>query len=241
MKPITPMPIDIPVWQMTRPRIPSQKIMAVVPVYHQYEAAKESRDNVHIPYDCTIEWVYVNSPDITVSKHDDVLWKYQYARDLFLAGDYDILWCVEDDMILPANILDTMLEGMHQKNAGILYSVYNSRHIPSQLNTFTYLRADMGVVITHYLCVRNQHDVIPVMGAGMGCTLIRRNVMELIPFRLDQEYPGPHQDWWLAIDANALGIPQFCDMRAHCNHMQDEHTVIVPDFSSLNLYRIMTI
>lgn len=58
---------------------------------------------------------------------------------------------------------------------------------------------------------------IRVFNAGLGCTLIRRDVIEKFPFRWDPEIEY-HDDSFFADDLYMAGIRWYCDTSSICRH-----------------------
>jgi hypothetical protein len=80
---------------------------------------------------------------------------------------------------------------------------------------------------------------IEVAGVGMGCTLISRDVLEKLAFRVDETHPSVHNDWVFAYDCQQKGITQKCDTSVVCGHisMKPSPRVIWPDPNEPRLYR----
>ena len=64
-------------------------------------------------------------------------------------------------------------------------------------------------------------------GAGLGCTLIRRRVLEAIPFRL-VDGDGGHCDTYFNRDVLWGGFSQWADMTVRCGHKCTDGTVVWP-------------
>ena len=67
-----------------------------------------------------------------------------------------------------------------------------------------------------------QGDLIKADGVGMGCTLIRRHVMERLPFRCPN--PVVCNDWYFLVDCQAEGFTQAHDCGIACGHIDDGKT-----------------
>ena len=68
--------------------------------------------------------------------------------------------------------------------------------------------------------------VVDTAGVGLGCTLIRRDVLEAIPFRVKDEWIA--NDWYFAIDAREKGFIQRHDCSVVCGHI-DGYRTLWPD------------
>lgn len=109
--------------------------------------------------------------------------QFERGRELCLAGDYDALWTVEHDMVVPRHAL----QAMYYTNAPVVYGVYLFRHKSWTLSAFRYDNdVNVGMSLMQYpqeLEQAWQAGQWDVSGVGFGCTLIRREVLEAIPFR----------------------------------------------------------
>lgn len=167
---------------------------------------------------------------------DPVTAKYNEARRVFLASNYDAMLCAESDMIVQASAL----ERLAALDCDIAYGLYCFRPFPHEWSAFTDLTTHKGTAIstkpeTARACFG---QVIEVAGIGLGCTLIHRHVLEALEFRTAY---GAACDWSLAIDAQQYGLKQLCDTSVVCGHIdRDGKTVYYPDPNAPGLYRVET-
>lgn len=169
----------------------------------------------------------------------NVLNLYQQARRTFLANPrYTHLLTIEDDMVVPPDALDKLMA----LDADVAYSLYCWRWgPPHRLSAYRYLYPDNGCswgtdephTARRYM---ETQAAIDVAGVGLGCTLIRRSVLEAIDFRIGG---APANDWWFAVDAQKLGARQVCHFGVQCGHirMDPSARVIWPDREAPQLYR----
>lgn len=164
-----------------------------------------------------------NPPEL--GGYQDILRKYQLARQMALQGCYDALLTVEADMVLPA----LALERLTRVETDVAYGLYCSRRPKHPWLA----SVDMGEQYANWISSNEQlrkslwGSVVETMGAGLGCTLIRRHVLETIPFRLQSG--GPANDWWFALDVAKAGYSQKHDLGTVCGHVLDESTIVWPD------------
>lgn len=147
----------------------------------------------------------------------NVLAQYSYAREQTLRGPYDALLTVEHDMVLPQNAVQTLCD----TPAGVVYGAYLLRHGGQVLNAWQYIGPQgLGMSLDRYpaeLAAMQRAGVGRVSGVGFGCTLIRRQVLEAIPFRQDGGEHAP--DMPFALDCNRLGITQLARFDVKCGHI----------------------
>lgn len=110
--------------------------------------------------------------------HRNVLAKYQRAKAATLAGGYDALVTVEQDMLLPAGAI----ERLAAVDAGVVFGVYVLRHGSNVINAWRYdgdrnLGMSLSLYPRELARLRERGEIVRVSGVGWGCTLIRREVL----------------------------------------------------------------
>lgn len=180
--------------------------------------------------------------DIVFGKHDrevitadqnernlDITRKYNQARDLTLSNGYEALFTVEADMILPSS---NALKELALNGADVAYGLYVSRHGKhpwlTMANVTEQVRGSKGLGETWEERQSMWGKVVETAGVGLGCTLIRSEVLEVIPFRVKDEWIA--NDWYFAIDAREKGFTQVHDCGVVCGHI-DNYRVLWPDVS----------
>lgn len=157
------------------------------------------------------------------NRYVDLCDKYNQARKLVLNGGYDAMLHIDADMVVPVDTLDRLIA----VDTDVAYGLYVMRTNPS-----------------HWLCWVNGEPlsdhktawgrVVKSTGAGMGCTLIRRNVLERIEFRTDGVVAA---DWNFAQDCWRYGFGQAHDLGCVCGHI-DNDKVLWPDVEAPELFRV---
>ena len=154
--------------------------------------------------------------------------KYNHARDIVLNDDYEALFTVEADIIPPPFALNRLI----QVDADIAYGLYVSRHGKHPWLTLSkvteQVRGSKGIGETWNERDKMWGNVIETAGVGLGCTLIRREVLEAIPFRVKNEDIA--NDWYFAIDAKDRNFTQKHDCGVVCGHI-DGYRTLWPDIS----------
>ncbi len=165
--------------------------------------------------------------------YGNILKKYLKGREIALAGGYDALLCVEADMIVPP----LALERLARISCEVAYGLYVSRHATRRWLAFLELNANKGKSLSDNpeLARKLWGGACVTRGAGLGCTLIHRSVLERIPFRADKG--GAACDWAFAHDCVDNGITQMTDLGVVCGHITSSKTVLWPDITQEALYR----
>lgn len=153
--------------------------------------------------------------DPNKGKVENVSIKYRMGQDVFLRGDYDAMLTVEQDMVLPPNALWRL----SRVQADIVYGLYCFRNGTPIWNVFAELDEGHGQSVFQVnprIAKRGWGQVIDCVGLGLGCTLIRRHVLETIEFRYSDPFCC---DWMLALDAQRAGFSQKADLGTVCGHI----------------------
>lgn len=164
--------------------------------------------------------------------------KLNHARDVFLAGDFDQMLLVEDDMIIPTDALMSLAAA----DTDVAYGLTCWRHGKPGWSPRLRLEGN-GVVINLSDYPERAREawekVIDVAGVGTFCTLIRRRVMERLAFRLSDSLPVCC-DWWFALDCQREGFTQRADLGVVCGHIApgEPPRVIWPDVKEKRLWRM---
>ncbi len=148
----------------------------------------------------------------------NVLSQYNMAREICLRGPYDALLTVEHDMVLPMHAVQALCD----TPAPVVYGTYPLRP-EGVLNAWRYEgMAGLGMSLgrPQYMAELRRYTVAGVgrvSGCGFGCTLIRRAVLEAIPFR--QDYLGHAPDMPFALDCVHADILQLARFDVRCGHI----------------------
>lgn len=212
------------------------RILCTVATYPKaplmYAATWDALHAQGIPDGVELSIVRIESPDIAIDGRQDILSKHLLSRQMVIDGNYDALWSVEADMILPNDALAKLL----QVDAGVVYGLYLARSTGMWL-CFPQLaeRGTQSITANPKAAVSAWGNVIDSQGAGMGCTLIRRSVFDSVSFRLGS--PQFHDDWTFAQDCIAAGIAQKHHCGVICGHILNEKMALWPDKNSGAAFR----
>lgn len=185
-------------------------------------------------------WEWVIDPDdpFPAPDHRNVLAKYQRAKARALAGGFDALVTVEHDMVLPVDALEKMA---NTAEGEVVYAPYVLRHSSHVLNTWQYINNhNLGMPLEMYPQELKQYikaGVGRISGCGWGCTLIKRLVMERIPFH-DGNGANPPGDIQFAMDCLRAGVVAVGRFDAPCGHYTDEGRLLMPYQDTPELKRV---
>jgi hypothetical protein len=153
----------------------------------------------------------------------NIIYNYQKAERIVKAESYDYLFTVENDVIVPPDALVKLLA----VDADIVHGVYGFRRGKAVLNIMRHddTRESYSLAGNLRAWKKAFGKVIPCNGLGLGCTLIKRSVFDVLTFHSDLGYDGDTQ---LRNDAVKAGLSIMADTSVLCGHKRPDGTVIWP-------------
>lgn len=158
------------------------------------------------------------------------------CRIKFLSGDYDYFFSCECDIFPPLDIIEKLLS--HDKDVcGTAYWTFQGYETQLQLLKIVNLHTDYKThrkeYKTMYLSLEEAQLFMdgrckPIYANGIGCTLIKRWVLEKIKFRIDPTDIG-HADSFFHRDLWENGIYNFVDTSIIPLHRNSNWSTIVSD------------
>ena len=137
--------------------------------------------------------------------------------DRAISGGYDYLLFLDQDVMTPTNTISKLVSHEKPICGGVYLSnmVYGSGYALGPVavlftNTSDFVqRATVDTV--------QQPRLLEVAGAGFGCCLIRRDVLESVPLRVNFD-TGSTEDWLTCHDARKKVFAAFLDTSIWCEH-----------------------
>ena len=168
--------------------------------------------------------------DRRAAGYQNHLHQYQRGRETFLCGGYDAMLVIESDIVPPPDTLQRLAA----MEADVAYGAYvfrgtNAVNILERYYAGTGRKArNMGEPLT----VRGLWDaavetgVVECSGCGLGCILIRRNVLMETPFEAARDGGFFDMDWTQAVYQK--GYKMMADTGVRCGHIDTDGRVIWP-------------
>src|SRR5512139_4061384 len=135
------------------------------------------------------DWHVTSDNPYPIGDYRNVLHQYRQAREWFLKTHdehglpYEALVTIEHDNVLPD---PEAVKRLAETPGDVVYAPYMFRHGALILSTWQYINdRNLGMSLTNYraeLSQAREKVVHRISGAGFGCTLIRRHVLEAIEF-----------------------------------------------------------
>lgn len=140
-------------------------------------------------------------------------------RDYFLRGNYNRLLSLECDLFPEPGFI-TQLLASRKKVISLPYFIgegSQSQPMIQMVDADTLFPRDIRNISDQELFCHSGR-LIRVFNAGLGCTLISRDIVEDFPFRWDPEIHY-HDDSFFGEDLHNAGVPWFCDTSLVCRHL----------------------
>jgi GT2 family glycosyltransferase len=141
-----------------------------------------------------------------------------YARQYALDNHYDYVLSVESDLIVPSDIIKRFL-AYDVPVVGALYYIGIEVKVPC-----VFFVTMKGLMKGTRLITLEEAKVFPntglrrVHGVGLGCTLIKREVLEKFTFWHDERFTDKHSDVYLFMELENAHIPVYCDTNITVPH-----------------------
>lgn len=147
------------------------------------------------------------------------LYKWAKARNALLTLGYDYFFYLEDDIMVPSDILKKLLSADKDIIGGLL------RGRPSRtLATFPLLwildvAGPQDSDDRPAIAGKDYQfgDIVEATNCSLGCTLYKRHVIEKVP-----KYPEGDYEFYRACAPH--GIKLFCHTGVHCTHVEQDGT-----------------
>lgn len=162
---------------------------------------------------------------------------YEKGREWFLSHDYDSLIILPDDLLVKQEGINQLIEdsefynvvsGYCNNTAGDTTNVDSNISIgtlspdPPLRGRYHEFRWNTLVTLDHIRKVGP--EIIPVLHQGFALTLMKRVIVERIPFRTSE---GCCVDSCLSLDLDRHNIPQYVDLRVKSEHLKTNPDILL--------------
>jgi hypothetical protein len=163
--------------------------------------------------------------------HDYITESQNVLRDYFLKGNYDYFFSLEVDIFPPRNIIEKLLTANKKIVAAPYFWNFGKQ---SQVLLVYFRQTGEKEFITHEPDFAEtlqffDGNVNQIYENGIGCTLISREIIEKIPFRVESGKPG-YSDTYFYIDLFKLGYKNWMDTSVFCKHYNSDWGGIIDNY-----------
>ena len=171
----------------------------------------------------SLEWdgpmsILLQRDNPTGNPYRDHLHQYQRGREHFLSGPYDAMLVIENDLIVPPDTLKRLAA----MDCDVAYGcyVYRDGKVVNILERYPGDAKNPGesLTIRHLWKAAQQKGIIECSGGGLGCVLVRRNVIERVPFE-DYYNGGQFMDFPWTCAVYDAGFRMMADCDVQCGHV----------------------
>jgi cellulose synthase/poly-beta-1,6-N-acetylglucosamine synthase-like glycosyltransferase len=170
-------------------------------------------------------------------------------REFFLENNYEFLMSLDDDVFLPCWGIERLMS-YNKDCVGFYYHIYpENQRVPNVMKSgeiimgkglefysFEEIEAYRGFIelLEANKLADDQKLLIPSLvkdkyfpqlmnlyGVGIGCLLIKRTVLESVPFRTHETFIFGEDLWWIN-EANDKKFSFWLDCRTRCEHKNTE-------------------
>lgn len=146
-------------------------------------------------------------------------------RQYALENEYEYFLSLEQDVIPPPDIIEQLLAHEKKVISAVYFAEYSMRkegkEIGKTIMPLLYRRQDQETYIQLTERDVSFNNVLLVDMAGLGCMLIKSEVLEKITFRFDPE-KIIFDDFFFCEDLKKASIPLFTDTKVKCKHLMKE-------------------
>jgi hypothetical protein len=208
------------------------RILIATPLLRSYGRAIVAAHRLVRRAPCSVEWLLLNEQPYSGYDYRNILHANNRAREAALSGGFSHLLMLEDDMVPPPDALAKLLE----EDADVAYGLYCWRrgggHKWSAYQNGRSLAESAPVTAAQHFAVGAP---LYSHGVGFGCTLITRDTLRSVPFRLPDDFDrgGASTDWMFAEDCAGAGLIQVTHFGVVCGHisMEPSARVIWPELA----------
>jgi len=160
--------------------------------------------------------------------HLNILNQYRKGREIFLRGRYKYFMTIEHDMIVPPDALEMLM----LLDVPVAYGVYMFRHGAKVINAYRYTISktpDMSLSLLPEEFEKAKKQITPkVSGAGFGCMLVKREVLEQLDFHGKAGAASSIPDVEFAADCLKHGFEQRAHFLVECGHIEPGGNILYP-------------
>jgi len=152
-------------------------------------------------------------------------------RQYVIDNNYDYWMSIESDLEVPPNTVE-MLMRWEKPIVGGLYEIGFENKAGRRYCVFLVDKKETGLNGTRIVTpeeheqLMDQKGLVKIHGCGIGCTLIRRDIVKNYPFWTDERFDNKHSDVYFYMDLENNKVPVFVDTNVVCEHNNSDWSLI---------------
>ncbi len=151
------------------------------------------------------------------NKYDNVFYSRKSIVNEFLKGNYDYLFWVDSDIIIPEHALNKLRSWDKEIISGLYFSPFKYKDVKTILPVAYKFGPKEDLRKPLQIPELKKNSVMEVHSVGFGCCLIKRKVIEKVPLRRIENTPST-EDVLFCFDARKNGYKTFLDTSVLCKH-----------------------
>jgi len=158
------------------------------------------------------------------NSRDTLSYCQNIIRQRVIDEDYDYWMSIESDIVPPSDTIQRLL----QWGQPVVGGLYEIGHDVKRLCVFLRHDKGNGTVGTRLITAKEDEEIrktkglIKIHGCGIGCALIRRDILERFPFWTDERFDNKHSDVYFYMDLDNNKIPVYVDTTIFCEHYNSD-------------------
>jgi len=161
-----------------------------------------------------IEW----SGDVK-AKIERIVNARNIIRKFFLKGGYDYLLWIDSDIVLPPNAVEKLLSHEKELVTGVYAGRLSVENTTQILPVLYGLTDDPEFAGQYSMDAVLGDDFFEIAAAGLGCCLVKRNVLEKVNIRYYKDTMAG-EDIAFFEDSRKAGFKAYADTSVKCRHME---------------------
>lgn len=165
------------------------------------------------------------------NSRDTLSYSQNYIRKYMLENGYDYWMSIESDLEVPPNTIENLLRwykpvvgGLYEigfeNKSGRRYCVFITEKKPNGMNGTRVISQN------EHEQLKNEKGLFKIHGCGIGCTLIRRDVLEKYVFWTDTRFDNKHSDVYFYMDLWNDKVPVYIDTNIEAIHHNSDWSLV---------------
>lgn len=146
-------------------------------------------------------------------------------------NDFEYWMSIESDLEVPPNTIETLMR-WHKPVVGGLYEIGFANKAGRRYCVFVVDKKDTLLHGTRIISpeeheqLKVKKGLFQIHGCGIGCTLIRRDIVKKYPFWTDERFENKHSDVYFYMSLQNDRVPVYIDTNIVCEHHNSDWSLV---------------